>query len=291
MANTAFPSSHATCSRTAARGARWLVSASRWCRWLRDAWANGQILRDVAKIVGVDLPEQTMLSPTELVRRIELVLEAELRYFRQMPEDKMQGQVTGRPRSYANLAFHTFNIVDAWLEIVDGTALVDGAYNRNAAPGATKADGLRRGRASALPGVVARAGAGDGLRRDRRRLLRRPVQEHHFLERTTWHSGLAQPGTRSSPCSDRGRPPARPRGVERTCPCPKRSGTTRNRSGRPDRRRGSRDGFLQMAGLAPAICFWPSVFGHLRSGHLRSGHPRSGTGPVCVPVCAISSTV
>lgn len=156
-----------------------------------DAWANGQILRDVAKIVGVDLPEQTMLSPAELVRRIELVLEAELRYFRQMPEDKMQGQVTGRPRSYANLAFHTFNIVDAWLEHeVDGTALVDGAYNRNAAPGASKADILAYG---------------EDVRRRFQEWWREqgPVTDfgeiadvyygvqskHDFLERTTWHSG------------------------------------------------------------------------------------------------------
>jgi hypothetical protein len=155
-------------------------------------WANGQILRDVAGLVGIELGEQKMLPVPELVRRINLVLDAEQRLFGQMPEAKMQGEVPGRPRSFANLAWHTFNVVDAWLEHeVDGTALIHGAYNRNAPKGRdSKADILAYG-----ADVKRRLNAWwetQGQHTD----FDEPAEtyygeqsKHDFLERTTWHSG------------------------------------------------------------------------------------------------------
>ncbi|MFV0297614.1 MAG: glutaredoxin family protein [Hyphomicrobiaceae bacterium] len=61
-------------------------------------WANGQILRDVADLVGIDLGGQGILPPSELARRIGLILVAEQRLFGQMPEDRMHEEVPGRPR-------------------------------------------------------------------------------------------------------------------------------------------------------------------------------------------------
>ena len=155
-------------------------------------WANGQILRDVARIAGVDLGEQTMLSPAELARRIDIILTAEQRFFGQMPEEKMQGQVPGRPRSFANLAWHTFNVIDAWLElVVDGRPLIMGAYNRNAPKGAERqADILAYG-----ADVQKRFGAwwqaqGPHLDYDDKADVYYGEQSlHDFLERTTWHAG------------------------------------------------------------------------------------------------------
>lgn len=154
--------------------------------------ANGQILRDVARIAGIELGLQTMLAPAELARRIDLILAAELRFFGQMPEDKMQGQVPGRPRSFANLAWHTFNVVDAWLELeVMGQPLVNGAYSRNAPQGADS--------------KVAILGYGTGVQTRFDQWWREQGAEtdydahadvyfgeqskHDFLERTTWHAG------------------------------------------------------------------------------------------------------
>lgn len=157
-----------------------------------DQWANGQILRDVAGLVGVDLGEQTMLPPVELVRRINLILEAEQRYFGQMPEERMQAEVPGRPRSFANLAWHTFNVIDAWLEHeVDGTALVNGAYNRNAPKGKdSKADILAYG--ADVQRRFNEWWSTQGPHTD----FDEPAEtyygeqsKHDFLERTTWHSG------------------------------------------------------------------------------------------------------
>ena len=155
-------------------------------------WANGQILRDVARVAGVSLGEQKMLAPAELARRIDIVLTAEQRFFGQMPEDKMQGQVPGRPRSFANLAWHTFNVVDAWLElVVDGKPLILGAYNRNAPKEAdSKAAIIAYGADVQKRFNTWWQTQGPHLDYDEKADVYYGEQSlHDFLERTTWHAG------------------------------------------------------------------------------------------------------
>lgn len=155
-------------------------------------YANGQILRDVAKIAGIELGEQTMLPPEELARRIDIILTAEQRFFGQMPEEKMQGQVPGRPRSFANLAWHTFNVIDAWLEHeVEGIALVNGAYNRNAPKGKdSKADILAYGADVQRRFAKWWTEVGPYTEWDEKAdVFYGEQSKHDFLERTTWHAG------------------------------------------------------------------------------------------------------
>ena len=155
-------------------------------------WANGQILRDVARVAGIALGEQTMLEPAELARRIDIILAAEQRFFGQMPEDKMQGQVPGRPRSFANLAWHTFNVIDAWLElVVDGKPLILGAYNRNAPAGAaSKSDIIAYGADVQMRFNAWWQAEGTSLDYDDKAEVYYGEQSlHDFFERTTWHAG------------------------------------------------------------------------------------------------------
>lgn len=157
-----------------------------------DAYANGQSLRDVAALVGVDIGEQQILPPEELARRIGIILAAEQRYFGQMPEDRMQGEVPGRPRSFANLAWHTFNVVDAWLEHeVDGTPLVVAAYARNAPKGKeSKADILAYG--ADVERRFKTWWETQGVHTDfdeKAETYYAEQSKHDFLERTTWHAG------------------------------------------------------------------------------------------------------
>lgn len=157
-----------------------------------DRYANGQSLRDTAALVGVDIGEQKILPVEELVRRINIILEAEQRFFGQMPEGKMQGEVPGRPRSFANLAWHTFNVVDAWLEHeVEGIPLVVAAYARNAPKDkCSKADILAYG-----ADVQKRFNTWwetQGVHTDfdeQAETYYAEQSKHDFLERTTWHSG------------------------------------------------------------------------------------------------------
>ena len=157
-----------------------------------DRYANGQSLRDVAALVGVDIGEQTILPPDELARRIETILVAELRFFGQMPEDKMQGEVPGRPRTFANLAWHTFNVIDAWLEHeVEGIPLVVAAYARNAPEDRqSKADILAYG--ADVQHRFRTWWERQGVHTDfeeRAETYYAEQSRHDFLERTTWHAG------------------------------------------------------------------------------------------------------
>jgi glutaredoxin len=154
-------------------------------------WANGQVLKDVARVAGIDWGGAKMLSPPELVSKLKTIQAAGQRYFAQLPEDKMGKMLPNRPRSYAQLAYHIYNIADAFLEHeVDGLPLVEGAYGRVPPPEMnTKASILWYGR-----GVLERVKrwwdtAGQTTDYTRKaNVYYGDVDLHHYLERTTWHS-------------------------------------------------------------------------------------------------------
>lgn len=154
-------------------------------------WANGQVLRDVARVAGIAWGGAAMLPVPELYARLATLQAAARRLFAQIPQDRIGQQLPNRPRSYAELAYHIFNIADAWLEHeVQGLPLVEGAYGRVPAPGASKADVLAYGLgvAQALDGWWQRAGAATDYAR-RANVYYGEVNLHEFFERTTWHSG------------------------------------------------------------------------------------------------------
>ena len=152
-------------------------------------WVNGQSLKPVADLVGINLGEIKHLPPAELARRIDLVVEGAARFFSQFPEANLGDQLPGRPRSLAQLTWHLFNVVDAFLEHEKGIALVNGAYNRLPAAGADRADILAYG------ADVRQRFAAWWLEHSRTDWTRPAkvyygnVAVHEFLERTTWHSG------------------------------------------------------------------------------------------------------
>ena len=106
---------------------------------------NGQSLKAVAELVGIDLGTVKHLPPEELARRIDVVLEGAARFFAQFPQDHLGDQLPGRPRSYAQLAWHLFNVVDAFLEHEQGIALSTTSYNRVPMPGITRPEILAYG--------------------------------------------------------------------------------------------------------------------------------------------------
>src|SRR5204862_4110112 len=79
-------------------------------------WANGQVLKDVARVAGIKWGGANMLPVPELVSRLVTIQQAAQRLFAQIPDDKLGQQLPNRPRSYAQLAYHIFNIADAFLE-------------------------------------------------------------------------------------------------------------------------------------------------------------------------------
>jgi glutaredoxin len=154
-------------------------------------WANGQVLRDVARVAGIAWGGAQVLPASELAGRLVEIQTAVQRLFAQIPDDKNGGMLPHRPRSYAQLAYHTFNIADAFLEHeVEGQPLKEGAYDRVPPPEMdTKAKILLYGR-----DVLDRFrswwdGAGRTTDFSRKaRVYYGDVSLHEYLERTTWHS-------------------------------------------------------------------------------------------------------
>ena len=153
-------------------------------------WVNGQSLKEIARFVGIDLGTIKHLPPEELVRRIDVVLDGAARFFAQFPEARLGDQLPGRPRSYAQLAWHLFNVVDAFLEHEDGIPLSTESYNRVPAPGSTRPEILAYGADVRRRMDQWWQGAREQTNwADKANVYYGNVSRHEFLERTTWHSG------------------------------------------------------------------------------------------------------
>jgi glutaredoxin len=95
-----------------------------------DQWVNGQVLTDVARIAGIDLGGVKLLPVDELEKRLKAVLAGAQRYLGQMPDHALTRMLPNRPRSYADLSYHIFNIADSFLEHDQGIPLTFDSYNR-----------------------------------------------------------------------------------------------------------------------------------------------------------------
>jgi hypothetical protein len=157
-----------------------------------DDWANGQVLRDVARIAGIDWGGTKILPPEALKTRLDLFQSAARRFLAQLPDDKLASLLPNRPRSYASLAFHVFSIADAFLDHeLNGTRLAENAYNRVPPPGEdTKAALLGYGDAVAkrLDDWYAARGSSTDWNR-KADVYFGEQSAHEFFERTTWHCG------------------------------------------------------------------------------------------------------
>src|SRR5690606_10092812 len=81
-----------------------------------NKWVDGQIRSEVANLCGIPWGDQKILPVNELRRRINSIMRATQANVLQLPQDMMQTHLPNRPRSYADLAYHIFNIVDAFVE-------------------------------------------------------------------------------------------------------------------------------------------------------------------------------
>jgi len=157
-----------------------------------DDWANGQVLRDVARIAGIDWGGSRILPPEELKARLDLFQSAARRFLAQLPDDKLPVLLPNRPRSYASLAYHIFSIADAFLDHeLDGRRLDENAYNRVPGPGEDTRAALT-GYGEAVAKRIAGWWAARGATTDWTRpadVYYGAQSVHEFFERTTWHCG------------------------------------------------------------------------------------------------------
>ncbi len=157
-----------------------------------EDWANGQVLREVARVAGVSWGGAYMLPAPELIARLIEIQMAAQRLFAQIPDGELAGMLPHRPRSYAQLAYHIFNITDAFLEHeVQCLPLKEGVYRRVPPPEMkTKAKILEYGQDVLGRFKIWWDGPGRATDFSRQALVYYgDVTLHEFLERTTWHSG------------------------------------------------------------------------------------------------------
>ena len=149
-----------------------------------------QALEDVSRFVGRDF-QANRLAPEELMRKWLHVLRAAQRHARQLPGARLQERaVQSRDRSIRDLAYHVYQIPDAFLQAVeDGVEDLTAVYNAPPPPG--------------VQGVAEVAAYGSRIEKKLEAWWRarsdkscretvktyygvRPL--HELLERCTWHS-------------------------------------------------------------------------------------------------------
>ncbi|MDA0997389.1 MAG: glutaredoxin domain-containing protein [Proteobacteria bacterium] len=154
-------------------------------------WANGAVFRDVAKIAGFEYGGHKMLSPGELKDKVLMVLDAAARYLGQIPDDKLDVILPGRPRSYRQLVYHVFDIPKVFLDRVEHDAPYTYEALKSVLPAdmKTKDDLLGYGRSNR--DRFAAWWGRDGRSMDFKqpgKVYYGEVSLHEVLERTGWHS-------------------------------------------------------------------------------------------------------
>jgi glutaredoxin/uncharacterized damage-inducible protein DinB len=149
-----------------------------------------QALEDVSRFVGRDF-QINRLVPEELIRKWLNVLRAAQRHARQIPAARLHERaVESRDRSIRDLAYHVYQIPDAFLQAVeDGVENLTAVYNAPPPADVKSADQI----AAYGSRIEKKLEAWSAGLRDKscRRTVRtyygeRPL--HELLERCTWHS-------------------------------------------------------------------------------------------------------
>jgi hypothetical protein len=155
-----------------------------------DDYVFAQNIGHVVKFLGLNEATGPVLSPDQLVARLDGFLDAAIRMIPQMPDAKLATEVPNRPRSYRVLGHHIFRIPETFLEVAHSATLT--YENLTARP----PDTMRTTADIVAYGVDVRqrlaawwAAKPDKSGRDPVQTYYGPQILHEYLERTTWHVG------------------------------------------------------------------------------------------------------
>ncbi len=155
-----------------------------------DDYVFAQNIGHVVKFLGLNEATGPVLSPDQLIARLDGFLDAAIRMIPQMPDAKLATEVPNRPRSYRVLGHHIFRIAETFLEVGNGAALV---YERLTVrpPEAMQstADMVAYGADVRQRLTAWWAAKPDKSGRDPVQTYYGPQLLHEYLERSTWHVG------------------------------------------------------------------------------------------------------
>ena len=155
-----------------------------------DDYVFAQNIGHVVKFLGLDEATGPVLSPAQLIARLDRFLGAAIRMIPQMPDAKLATEVPNRPRSYRVLGHHMFRIAETFIEVANGATLEYGRLT------ATPPDAMQTTADIVAYGADVRrrltawwAAKQDKSGRDPVQTYYGPQLLHEYLERTTWHVG------------------------------------------------------------------------------------------------------
>jgi hypothetical protein len=155
-----------------------------------DEYVFAQNIGHVVRFLGLNEATGPVLSPLQLVQRLDRFLDAAIRIIPQMPDEKLSTEVPNRPRSYRVLGHHIFRVPETFLEVAAGATLVyDSLTSRPPQAMQTTADIVEYG-----AGVRRRLADWWEAKADKSasevvQTYYGPQMLHEYLERTTWHVG------------------------------------------------------------------------------------------------------
>jgi Glutaredoxin/DinB superfamily len=155
-------------------------------------WADGQVLRDVARVAGIRFDAPALLPPAQLAVHADTILRCAIELAQRIPKDQLDTLFPDRPRSYRQVTAHIFTIVEAFLDMIEqGKRAEHAIYEQDVPAGITTAAQLIE------YGEQVRARCATWWKRDGN-TVDYAVQAdvyygtptvHEFLERTVWHAG------------------------------------------------------------------------------------------------------
>ncbi len=155
-----------------------------------DEYVFAQNIGHVVKFLRLNEATGPVLSPDQLIARLDLFLGAALRMIPQMPDAKLSTEVPNRPRSYRVLAHHIFRIPETFLEVANGAALTyESLTARPPEAMATTADITAYGADVRQRLAAWWAAKPDKSGRETVQTYYGQQLLHEYLERTTWHVG------------------------------------------------------------------------------------------------------
>ena len=154
-----------------------------------DKFVFAQNIAQVVDFLKLDEKTGPVLSPAQLVERMQRFIDAALVIIPLMPDEKLSNEVPNRPRAYRAVAHHMFRIPEAFVEVAGGAFFSAGLPAEVARP-----EDIASTAALAAYGRGVREKVAEWWRQTADKSAQQIVQTyygpqklHDVLERATWH--------------------------------------------------------------------------------------------------------
>jgi hypothetical protein len=155
-----------------------------------DDWVFAQNIAHVVKFLGLNEATGPVLSPAQLMERLDLFVRTASQIVPQMPDSRLSTEVPNRPRSYLALGHHLFRIPEGMMEVAAGATLSNNMLTEGPPEGMMTSAELGTYGQRVLAALHAWwDGKADKSGRETVQTYYGPQLLHEVMERTTWHCG------------------------------------------------------------------------------------------------------